>query len=119
MRLALAVVVALGLLGGSAARAEDTRSWQPTLADIATVEAKIELPKDAEPIAAYARYYSGVIVSGHRLVKGYYLQGIGGRPGVYLKPYADEIDDGGCSVVTVYFDLTAARTASAFCNGYA
>jgi hypothetical protein len=117
MRLMLAAAVALGL-GWSAGHAEATQTWRPTLADVAAVEAKIELPKGAEPIAAYARYYSGVVVSGHRLVKGYYLRGFG-RPGVYLKPYPDEIDDGGCSVVTVYFDLTADRTAGAFCNGYA
>ena len=75
------------------------------------------LPKGTQPLAAYARYYSGVIIQGHRLVEGYYLARLGGPPGIYLKPFDGGIADGGCDVVTVFFDPKAGRMAGAFCNG--
>ena len=105
-------------LARSRTTANASTAWRPTLAQVTSLEAKLQLPAGARPIAEYARYYKGVVIQGRRLIEGYLLQGHG-APGIYLKPFADEIDDGGCSVITVYFDVSADRVAGVSCNGYA
>ena len=78
------------------------------------------LPVNAHRLNDYARYYTGEIVQGRKLVRGYYLlPPYGEEPGVYLRESNDLVADGGCSVVTVYYDPATHSFADIRCNGYA
>jgi hypothetical protein len=111
---------------------------------VRAIESRIEMPPQAQALAAYDRYYAGMMLDGREGVQGVLLLrsafGSGARPG--MAPVADvpgafvgapddlpRIDDGGCSVVTLYFgiatqsfvelyekDLSVQR-AHAVCNG--
>ena len=113
---------------------------------IRTIEARIEMPPDARPLDEYDRYYSGVRLSGREGVQGVLLlrrafgdinrdamTAVDGMANVY-RGDADSlplVSDGGCSVVTLYFDLASQQfvelhreglsieRARAVCNGVA
>jgi hypothetical protein len=101
-------------------------SWAPTHDDIVAVEARLRLPRKALKLKDYARYYTGEFHHGRRMLKGYFV-GIflgddpkkGDHAGSYLKPPPFAVADGGCLVVTVYYDVAARRFAGVFCNGLA
>ncbi len=113
---------------------------------IRTIESRIEMPPSARPLAEYDRYYSGVRLSGREGVHGVLLlretfahvnrgamAPVEGMANVY-RGDADSmplVADGGCSVVTLYFDLASQEfvelhreglsieRARAVCNGLA
>ena len=113
---------------------------------IGAIESRIEMPPGARPLAEYDRYYSGVRLSGREGVQGVLLlrrwfgdinrDGVApveGMANVY-RGGADAlpiVSDGGCAVVTLYFDLAAqefvelhreglsVERARAVCNGVA
>lgn len=113
---------------------------------IRTIESRIEMPPGARPLAEYDRYYSGVRLSGREGVHGVLLlretfthanrgtmASVEGMANVY-RGDADAmplVADGGCSVVTLYFDLASqefvelhreglsVERARAVCNGVA
>lgn len=113
---------------------------------IRAIESRIEMPPGARPIEEYDRYYSGVRLSGREGVQGVLLlrrsfehvnrgdmAPVEGMANIY-RGDADSmplVADGGCSVVTLYFDLAAqefvelhreglsVERARAVCNGAA
>ena len=91
--------------------------WQPSMSDVSALERKLVLPREAEPLRSYARYYTGEIAGGRKIIRGYYLGW--GMPGIYLKPSETEVMDGGCSVIAVVFDVQSARISGVACNGVA
>lgn len=96
----------------------DSASWQPSLADVSPIEARLKMPSGAHPLIAYARYYTGEMTDGHRQVRGLYLFGLGDAPGVYLKQGdVITVSDGGCSNVHVLYDVDAARLVDLRCGG--
>lgn len=113
---------------------------------IRTIESRIEMPPGTRPLADYDRYYSGIRLSGREGVQGVLLlrrsfehvnrggmESVEGMDNVY-RGDADSmplVADGGCSVVTLYFDLASQEfvelhreglsieRARAVCNGVA
>jgi hypothetical protein len=113
------ILTAIALAAGTSVNAGNTPTWRPAPADISKMEPNLSLPEHAYDLNSYARYYSGIIVSGHHVIEGYFIKGLGKRPGVYLNQLHDDIADGGCSIVTIYYDADKRRMAGAACNGYA
>ncbi|MGQ3017482.1 hypothetical protein [Phenylobacterium sp.] len=117
MRLALSLVLATSI--STAATTVEGAASEPTIADVAALERVVRLPPAAEPIDAYARYYSLVAEDGRAMLIGTYLLNAPDPPGRYIRSVPVLVLDGGCSVVNVRFDLAKRRVVGAFCNGVA
>jgi hypothetical protein len=117
IRLALSLVLATAM--SNAATAADSAVHEPKMADIVALERVVQLPKGAESIRAYARYYTLSYEDGRSILVGNYLLDAPDPPGRYFRSVPVQVMDGGCSVVTVHFDLTKRRVVGAFCNGVA
>ena len=87
--------------------------------DVADLEQSVTLPKGAHRLADYARYYTAESLHHRRVLRGYFVLKGPDTPGSYLRESPVIVADGGCSVVTVYFDLKTRRVAGAVCNGLA
>ena len=114
-------IATLGLVifaGGSHA-AGRTGDWMPTSAQIEALEAN--LPRQPPSgLLASSRYYYGLTSNRHRFIVGEIL-GFPGRqgPGIYLQRDLPIVNDGGCSVINLTYDV-AKRAFIAFgCNGQA
>ena len=92
--------------------------WKVAASYAANVERIIELPRGAYPLLAYARFYNGRVTGTRRLIEATYLRGRR-RPGIYLNEPAPDIEDGGCSVVHIWYDVKSARVSAIECNGLA
>jgi hypothetical protein len=115
----LAVLGALTLAASSVASAQSL--GVPDAPTIAKLEAAVQLPPGAQPLASYQRYYAYVGKPGHLLVAGAYVAR-GGLGNVHLVASADllpDIADGGCSVVYLWWDVATGKTIGAACNGNA
>ena len=117
IRLALSLALATSI--SHAALAAKSTEHKPRMADVVALERAVRLPKGAESIRAYARYYSLSDEDGHSILVGDYLLQAPDPPGRYLRPVPGQMQDGGCSVVRVRFDLTKRRVLGALCNGLA
>jgi hypothetical protein len=117
IRSVLSIAIAVSI--SNAALASENTADQPTNADVIALERTVHLPKGARSLRAYARYYALSHEDGRSILVGTYLLDAPDAPGRYLRATPVEVLDGGCSVVTVRFDLTARRVVGAFCNGVA
>lgn len=121
IRIAVALIVAM-LTIGAGARASAQNSVSE--ASIRTIESQIVMPRGARTLELYNRYYALDQLNGREVVVGVFLlrssfgetvrQGavtVAAIPNVFtaLPQQLPLIADGGCSVVTVYFDLTTQR----------
>jgi hypothetical protein len=92
--------------------------WRLAPSDAAQLESHLQLPARAYPIAAYARYYLGLVVHNRQLVTAYYVRFPGFRPGAHLNQTApDEIADGGCAVIRFVYDVAMTKVLAMECNG--
>jgi hypothetical protein len=120
----LAVALALTVASAAVCSAEDDTVWRPSSGEIAKMEAKLRLPAHAHELRNYARYYSGNIVSGHHVIKGYLY--LGDTPeiksGIYINQPHDVVlhrlagDE--CAVVTLRYDVEMTSVIGVRCNGY-
>ncbi len=117
MRLALSLVLATSI--PTAATGVEGAVDDPTIADVAALERVVRLPPAAEPIDAYARYYSLGAEDDRAILVGTYVLNAPDPPGRYIRSVPVWVLDGGCSVVNVRFDLATRRVVGAFCNGVA
>lgn len=92
---------------------------QVTEAEADAIEARVSMPDGGQPLAAYARYYTYVTLGGHELIEAYFVAGFGGPPGRYLNKEGPLVDDGGCSIITLYYDPQSGHIAGLSCNGRA
>lgn len=112
---------------------------------ISYIEARVTMPRGAEPLEAYDRYYAMKRINDRNVVHGVFLLrhsfGDIDRAGMEAVPIPNVyrgapddlpvVADGGCAVVTVYFDTLSFLfwqleadprdhlTAPAICNGEA
>jgi len=113
---------------------------------ISHIEARISMPRGAQPLEAYDRYYAVERIDDRNIVKGVFLlrSAFGDVDRAGLEPLTDRahvyrgaaanmpaVADGGCAVVTTYFDTQSSHflqleadprdhlTAPAVCNGEA
>jgi hypothetical protein len=100
-----------------------------TEALMARIEARVRMPGGAEPLSRYARYYSWERrADGVRRVIGLYttfrqagILGLDQPPGRYwvTPEQMPGIEDGGCGVVNVTYDVASDHIESVGCNGLA
>jgi hypothetical protein len=142
----LAALVCAAALMACATAAAEPEAESVALETIATMEARAQMPRGAQALEAYDRYYAPHRIDDGNVVRGVFLLrssfGDIDRPGMTAVPEmqnvyrgaAEDIPvvaDGGCAVVTMYFDVqlnhflqleAAARdhvTAPSLCNGEA
>ena len=118
----VAVPFALSLFGG-----QGPADWTPSMQQVEFVEKQISLPQDAPaPMKLYNRYYTGVTDEGRRMVYAEYVSidllgrnkpsdGIGH---IYIVKENEmpEVSNGGCGVVTFYYNLERDYNPSMLCN---
>ena len=80
-----------------------------------SIEARVVLPKEADPLERYRRYYYR---KGGKIFGLYVAGEKPGRQWIARREDAPGIFDGGCSVVNVSFDVRLSKI-DAFCNGLA
>ncbi|MGH7024406.1 MAG: hypothetical protein ACREEB_12575 [Caulobacteraceae bacterium] len=118
------LVIALGvsLLGG-----RHPGAAVPSLDDIDFIERKVNLPSDAPgPLSSYERYYAWTIDNGKKYIYAEYIYikllgpkapDVGSR---HIHAVAEDdipaVSNGGCGVITFYFDPRGDRTPSLYCN---
>jgi len=111
---ALVATLSIGIAFQTAVAARDGHL---RTADIDLIEQTVALPEGAHAVAGYARYYTAETVSRRPMIKGVFLWHGSEPAGRYLRRSSSDVADGGCDVVTVFFDLKTRRIAGAFCNG--
>jgi len=110
------------MLGTAAEPGTATGSWRPDRSLIAEIEAKLVMPEGAGPLSGYARQYTGVTEGGRAKVRGSFIAyGFVPRstpPVTIVKELVPLIEDGGCAVVNLEFDVASTEMRLA-CNGEA
>jgi hypothetical protein len=97
-----------------------------TPADVARIESALVMPKGAESLDRYVRYYSvgqdkgGAFVYGTFVRAGAFQQ-FDGEPRVLIVDESKHppVSDGGCLVVRMWYSIKERRTANVSCNGEA
>ncbi|TAA41624.1 hypothetical protein [Pseudoxanthomonas winnipegensis] len=90
-----------------------------SLSDVASIEAHLGPLPEGGPIEKYVRYYSGRFEDGEYVVTGVFLRE--GPSGIRLVSYdkLPVVFDGGCSVVTLKYELNTRVVKYIRCNGVA
>lgn len=121
IRAAAALIIAiLAIVVGPSASAQTSVSE----VSIRAIESQVVMPRGARNLELYDRYYALDQLNGREVVVGVFLlrSSFGGTarqgavavaaiPNVFTSPpqQLPVIADGGCSVVTIYFDVTTQR----------
>lgn len=130
MKLLLALLLAFGCTQAPAQNnrmgrqpaAQPDPEEQARLDLMARIERDVRLPERARPLASYARFYAWQQrEDGIRKVVAVYEDVTGARPG---RRWVTETDfplimDGGCSVISLSYDVAARRIEHVTCNGEA
>jgi hypothetical protein len=98
---------------------EASPDWVPDISLVTKIEASLHLPDGAASLSSYTRYYAGTIKNGHRILLGHFEAGSGKVQIVRSVRELPVIYDGGCSIVSIRYDVTAERVLDLFCNGVA
>ena len=120
MKLALTCVAALVLVA-----AAPMPFWGPSPAQIARLEMLVKPTGQIRALAKYERAYAGTTVSGRKMIEGRWISpNWNARPQArspQIVPFGSlpEILDGGCSVVTVMYDVQTDKILLLQCNGVA
>ncbi len=99
--------------------------WNPTAAQVSRVEAIAKRPRHVKALSKYQRHYAGATVAGRKVIEGRWIEVDWSDPptiGVAkIEPYAalPAVLDGGCSIVTVIYDVATDKIAMIECNGLA
>jgi hypothetical protein len=118
----LSLPLALSLFG-----AKGPADWTPSHEQVMYVEKQIRLPEDAPAtVEKYNRYYTGVTDEGRRMIYAEYVfidllgpsKPSDGTGHVYIvnENKMPQVTNGGCGVVTFYYDLHRDYTPSMLCN---
>lgn len=83
------------------------------------IEAEVRMPRGALPLADYGRYYAWKSEDGVRKVVAVYVWEENGRRHWVAEDRLPAIQDGGCNVVNLRFDVAADEIERVGCNGYA
>ena len=103
----------------------DTPFWMPDMASVTKIEQTVIMPKGVQkPLEAYGRYYAGITKNGRRMIRGEFVmpQMNDKFPRIYLTQNEDDlpaIEDGGCGVINLYYDIEMQKITAIACNGEA
>jgi hypothetical protein len=97
--------------------AADAADTAQRIAIMNAIDLGVALPKGAGPLASYERHYAWDDAE-HRRVRAVFLSS--DLPGRSWQPLETMpfVLDGGCSVITIVFDVARNAIASVACNGY-
>jgi hypothetical protein len=125
MRAVLTMTVGLTMAASFAALASDT-GWTPNAKDIARLESVLDLSRaqqlggpPPEKLAKYARFYAGVVVHDHKMIRGVLLLAPRTRIEIVPEKGLPAIMDGGCGIINLLYDPKSARVVWITCNGLA
>jgi hypothetical protein len=101
---------------GRATAASKNCTWTPTDSLVGKIESSLEMPQKLS-LQSYRRYYSGEVVKNRHVVVGVFLKS--DHPGIEIVPESmlPRILDGGCSVVTLHYDVSTQKVITLRCNG--
>jgi len=94
--------------------------WTPTPAQVAKLESQTSRKPGMAPTWRYGRDYAGVTLDDRKMIVGRWVRDDSGRTiGVRIGPLSaiPDIADGGCSVVSVMYDVKTEHLVSMTCNG--
>ena len=90
---------------------------------IRSVESLVKMPPGVRSIASYNRFYAIKVEAGREMIWGTFLLTPLSPPPPTVHIVRPEdmpaIQDGGCSVVNLLYDIREAKITSIFCNGLA
>ena len=116
----LVVMINIVIVGASncfASVSRGTDLTEPSLALVRRLESRLKMPKGAFPIDTYVRYYALDRTNTHQKIRGKFIydpNNAGVRLVVLNK--IPQVKDGGCSVLTIEFDLDRNRMTAFYCN---
>jgi hypothetical protein len=110
----------------ASALAAPNGAWKPNEATLRKLESVVEIPifVGAQPLKKYARYYAGMTANGRPMVRAEFViaddpKKPAGRYVVSTENDFPIIEDGGCVVVNLLYDVKLARVVWVRCNGLA
>ncbi len=128
----LALVLSAILLSTAACSDGDTAVWTPSEAAVLHVEAIVQLPDELpvlhlgrsvrippDNLQSYSRSYAGITVKGRRTIHGIYLHNISRSAGgihIVGEKEIPHVNDGGCNVIELFYDVSADKITSILCN---
>jgi hypothetical protein len=116
MRQAVILAGAAALL--ASVNTANAENWSPDPVLISNVEKGLVLPKGANPMVEYNRYYFGTFSGGKRILSAVFLREKGpGSVKIIKEAEAPQVLDGGCSVIHLKYDADSKKIISLFCNG--
>ena len=95
-----------------------------TVATVRAIEQQMVMPRNAEPLESYFRFYADEQIDDRAAIRGVYLRSPGARwarengavpvpgiPGAFTVEagHLPDFADGGCAVVSIYFDVATQR----------
>ncbi len=103
---------------------KDAPFWTPDRTTVTKIEQSLVMPKGAQkPLEAYGRYYAGITQDGRRAIHGVFVlpQISDKSPGIYIVAERElpGVDDGGCGVIELFYDMAEDSLTSLQCNGNA
>ncbi|HEY5289249.1 MAG TPA: hypothetical protein VIJ59_04380 [Caulobacteraceae bacterium] len=118
----LSLAFSLTLVGGP-----HSGSPPPSAQDIRYIESKVSLPDDAPgPLSSYERYYAWTMDNGKKYIYAEYvsINLLGpnkpdppvGHSHAVTEQDIPTVSNGGCGVITFYFNPRADHTPSLYCN---
>jgi hypothetical protein len=97
--------------------------WLPDRAMIDKIEAMLIMPDGALPLSSYRRRYGGAIEEGRRIIWGVFLLATmapdDGEITILDHRPESLVEDGGCLIVTLKFEVVSDRVLWIQCNGQA
>lgn len=112
-------LVGLGLAERNMAGAAGSDGWTPNLEMLPSIEQLIVMPQGAGALGEYDRFYAGVYEGSERLIIGVFVltDSREGRASVVDRSKLPIIEDGGCSVISLSFDVESRLVRAIGCNG--
>ena len=119
------VAIALAVIAAASAGCERRFPSMIQRSEREHLESLVRIPADPHrrtplTVGQYKRYYTVTFVKGRRMIWGYFV--LSDKPGIYhvaSRYNFPMINDGGCGVVQVLYDVEAKRIDVLACNGVA
>ena len=98
-------------------QADTETFWVLDTAVVHKLETRVVMPVGAKPVRAFTRYYEPGFDHGRRVVFGLLTED--GDRQVHISDHTPISMDGGCSIVTLTYDVAKGQIMSIACNGVA
>jgi hypothetical protein len=122
-RFANAIFFLTALCGPAMAQRPEAPFWLPDEATVKTIETHMTMPEltgwpHPAPLESFARYYTGWMANGHRIVAGDFNKDE--KPGIYIVHFGNPhmgSTGGGCNHIVIQYDLDDRKFVVNQCYG--